>query len=198
MPVCARLGPGEATRNPRSTSDSQDGVPLLFGKGSGSKNKDRSSVVPPPDPGVEEEGFTVLGTPSRQRQQQQPPLYPGLGDSPGSALPPQSSFSALAPQQQDQSSSPGYSTSTLASQSSLTAPHALDGVPFVLSGRCWGADTTRRHREMSDYLEKTDRYLEGVQELIRSSAGMDFRLEKNVVQSDITATMRRMHMNSFG
>ncbi len=186
-------------------------VSRFFGKSSGKK------VPPPPDPTstTEEDDFTVIRHRSPKRSaadqqhrnsrqeassQQAHSAYPNLDNSEGPRR---------RKEEEEEGAKlgagaggggggggGGYSTSTLTSQSSMTNPQVLDGVPFVLSGRCRGV-AAGRARELDQYLDRTETYLEGVQELIRRSANHDFRLEKNVVESDITATMRRAHLDSF-
>lgn len=162
-----------------------DAFSRLFGKGS-------KKVPPSPsDQGSdhavsEDEGFTVVGGAPKDR----PHSYAGPPNnaSPYPALPQQENspypIRGVAP-----TSGPGPGGyNTLSSQSSVTMPHVLDGVPFELSPRC---SSSGRTRELDALLADATTKLDAAQSLIQSS-NYDFRLEKNVIDSDISATMRRM------
>ncbi len=70
----------------------------------------------------------------------------------------------------------------------------LDGVPFVMAGRAGRSGGAARAQELQACLEATQVCLDGAQEALARSRRHDFQLERDVVKSDITATMRRMHL----
>ena len=188
-------------------------VSRFFGKQS-KKSSSPSNPIPPIS-AEDEEGFTVVGHATggggggsgKKRPSSTSSAYPslpGVGASGGDSrnlpyqLPARSQGGGGTSGAATGAAGGGYSSSTLASQSSLSSSHALDGVPFVLSGPCrGGGSSSADRRDLDLYLQRTESYLEGVQEMIRKASARDFALEKSVVRSDITATMRRMHVDPF-
>ena len=174
-----------------------DAISRLFGKSS-KKNPQSPSSGPPTDAfaspdaanvsGQEDDGFTILGPARGDR----PNSYQGATGLGYPVLPGSDATVPYPPNPMRGGAGPGggnYPTGTMASQSSVTMPSALDGVPFQLSAQV----STNRGRSQSrdDLLDEVGARLEAAQQLIHSS-NYDFRLEKSVIESDISATMRRM------
>ena len=163
-------------------------VPVMaFSRLFGSKQKPKPSVSDQGSDNAasEDEGFTMVGGASQREQQQQPavaPRYPALPGSNGDG-------SAITPSPYPP---PGTSAAanynTLTSQSSVSAPHALDGVPFALAPHCAPSSELR---ELDRLLAEAQTCLDSAQTLVQSS-NYDFRLEKSVVDSDVSATLKRM------
>jgi hypothetical protein len=68
--------------------------------------------------------------------------------------------------------------------------HALDGVPFTLAEQ-YVSNGDRNHLDAS--LQNILDQLEGAGAVLRDSE-YDFRLEKHVIESDVTATIKRLHV----
>ncbi len=126
----------------------------------------------------EVEGFTLIA-PKNPMPPQELPLYPPL---------PAGAVNATAPLK-----SP-VNSNTLTSQTSANgySQHSvLDGVPFKLSERCKLKSRKSQNRETDRELEDVDRKLAQVQMLLQTS-NYDFRLEKSVVEAEVSGTIRRM------
>ena len=126
----------------------------------------------------EDESFTVI---EQQKSPQKLHQFPPVAES-------------------DSSYPTPYATATLGSQSSSSLPHALDGVPFQLSSSCRrvleaGGAAVATTRSLEGLLEDVERRLETGQQLALRAAEFDFKLEKSVIESDITSTMRRMQLS---
>jgi hypothetical protein len=170
-----------------------DAISRLFGKshkkgstsspgGTPSASNSANSIFEspqPPAPGsnsaAEDEGFTILGQPNRGSYNGYPALPPS--ETTVSPYPPAPPTTA-------------YPTGTLSSIHSSHIPHLLDGIPFQLSESC-SLKSRRNGNDRSGFLDDVQARLESVHQLIES-ANYDFRLEKSVVESDISATMKRM------
>lgn len=126
----------------------------------------------------EDDGFTLIsgGGGNSGNSQNWDAVLPPSDSSPNMLVPPYPPNPAAAPV-------------TCATQS--MSVHGLDGVPFVLSVKCQFAGNKGRRGQADTLLEDVSVRLATVQQLIQS-ADYDFRLERSVIESEISGTMRRM------
>lgn len=187
-----------------------DAFSRFFGKGSKKPNQPPS----PSDPAssAEDDGFTLVGGQPKPadeaaawfagggRHGQPPqypihPAYPALPPSDSASVPPAYGLRPGAPPTGGGTNpggggtAAGYSSGTLQSQTSLTGASVLDAIPFELSDRFGPPGSGRGVDQVMDSVDTT---LERVQDLLANAASYDFRLEKNVVGSDVSASMERM------
>lgn len=159
-----------------------DALSRLFGKSSKKVPPSPSSLSSPSTEAFsssgpnEDDGFTLLG--------------PAKSESPGYPLLPPTDAMPYPPGTRGAAGASSNSNGTLPSQSSVSVPHVLDGVDFKLSGKCSLDDDSSRS-QTNAFLDEVSARLDAAQNLIQAS-NYDFRLEKSVVESDISATMRRM------
>ena len=156
---------------------------MAFSRLFGSKQKPKPSVSDQGSDNAasEDEGFTMVGgTSSRDPPAASTSRYPSLPPSDAASPPYPPSGAAAA------AATPNYNTMT--SQSSIGAPHALDGVPFALAPHLASSSGTR---DLDRLLTEAQTCLDSAQSLVQNS-NYDFRLEKNVVDSDVSATLKRM------
>ena len=147
----------------------------LFGKSK--KSTGSTSSIPPmspsasdvsmPSPGggghTDEDGFTHLASDKAGARASYPgyPALPRTEESPAVAAP--------------------YPTGTLSSQYSTTGSHALDGVPFTLSGRCATSKGGGVGSEFDVALDEIMQRMENAKSILQS-ATYDFQVEKSVVE----------------
>ena len=161
-----------------------DAFSRLFGKGKESKRSTGStSSIPPMSPSasdvsmlspgggndsnshMDEDGFTHLanvnandGNPGARA-----PAYPGYPALPGAEETP-------------------YPTGTMSSQYSVTGgSHALEGVPFTLSGRCSTSKGGGLGSEFDAAMDDIMQRMENAKSILQS-ATYDFQVEKSVVE----------------
>ena len=155
----------------------------LFGKSK--KSTGSTSSIPPmspsasdvsmPSPGggghTDEDGFEHLATVTGQMS---------LSDKAG-ARASYPGYPALPRTEESPAVAAPYPTGTLSSQYSMTGSHALDGVPFTLSGRCSTSKDGGVGSEFDVALDDIMQRMENAKSILQS-ATYDFQVEKSVVE----------------
>ena len=162
-----------------------DAFSRLFGKKDSKKSTGSTSSIPPMSPSAsdvsmlspggghdstghtDEDGFTHLANDGHAA---------GGG---GARPPPQPGYPALPKAEETQ---PPYPTGTMSSQYSVTGgSHALEGVPFALSGRCSAGKGGGLGSEFDAAMDDIMQRMENAKSILQS-ANYDFQVEKSVVE----------------
>ena len=83
----------------------------------------------------------------------------------------------------------GDAVPSAASRQTSVGASALDGIPFTLSSKCCGGN------DLDEVLARVESIAERIRNVDWSTTEYDFRLEKSVINQDISHSFSTMHTN---
>ena len=157
-----------------------DAFSRLFGKGKESKRSTGStSSIPPMSPSASDASMLSPGggNDSTSQHTDEDGFMHLANDGHPGARAPHSGYPALPRAEETP-----YPTGTMSSQYSVTGgSHALEGVPFALSGRCSTGKGGGLGSEFDAAMDDIMQRMENAKSILQS-ANYDFQVEKSVVE----------------